>query len=93
MAQFLVLEDGETGGWSVDREALRTWVKRAETDEGVRPGTTSGDAARIAELEREAKRAGRRGVRSLPWSVFRFAAPKQRQRTLKVRRRNSARPD
>jgi transposase len=34
-------------------EALRTWVKRAETDEGVRPGTTSQDAARIAELERE----------------------------------------
>ncbi|MFJ9373279.1 transposase [Streptomyces sp. NPDC101455] len=34
-------------------EALRTWVKRAETDEGVRPGTTSQDGARIAELERE----------------------------------------
>jgi hypothetical protein len=25
-------------------EALRTWVKRAETDAGERPGTTSGDA-------------------------------------------------
>jgi transposase len=36
-------------------EALRTWVKRAETDEGLRPGTTSEDAARIAELEREVK--------------------------------------
>lgn len=36
-------------------EALRTWVKRAETYEGLRPGTTSTDAARITELERENK--------------------------------------
>ncbi|EST19395.1 transposase [Streptomycetaceae bacterium MP113-05] len=36
-------------------EALRTWVKRAETDEGLRPGTASSEAARIAELEREVK--------------------------------------
>lgn len=37
----------------VHPEALRTWVKRAEVDEGKRPGVTSADAARIAELERE----------------------------------------
>lgn len=37
----------------VHPEALRTWVKRAEIDGGVRPGTTSADASRIAELERE----------------------------------------
>ena len=37
----------------VHPEALRTWVKRAEIDDGVRPGTTSDDAQRIAELERE----------------------------------------
>ena len=37
----------------VHPEALRTWVKRAEIDGGVRAGTTSADAARIAELERE----------------------------------------
>lgn len=37
----------------VHPEALRTWVKRAEVDEGLAPGTTSQDAARIAELERE----------------------------------------
>jgi transposase len=34
-------------------EALRTWVKRAEVDAGDRPGTTTSDAERIAELERE----------------------------------------
>lgn len=37
----------------VHPEALRTWVKQAETDDRARPGTTSTDAARIAELERE----------------------------------------
>ncbi|QHC23063.1 IS3 family transposase [Streptomyces sp. GS7] len=39
----------------VHPEALRGWVKRAEIDDGVVPGTTSGEAARIAELEREVK--------------------------------------
>ncbi|WP_246477691.1 IS3 family transposase [Actinokineospora xionganensis] len=34
-------------------EALRVWVKRAEIDAGDRPGTTTGDAQRLAELERE----------------------------------------
>jgi transposase len=34
-------------------EALRTWVKKAEIDAGERPGTTSSDSERIAQLERE----------------------------------------
>jgi transposase len=34
-------------------EALRTWVRESEVEEGLPPGTTSADAARIAELERE----------------------------------------
>ena len=34
-------------------ETLRLWVKRAEIDGGVRPGTTSVEAQRIAALERE----------------------------------------
>jgi transposase len=34
-------------------EALRTWVRQAEIDGGVRPGSTTADAQRIAELERE----------------------------------------
>ncbi len=34
---------------------LRLWVSQAEVDQGVRPGTTTPDAARIAELEREVR--------------------------------------
>ncbi|WJK42571.1 transposase [Solwaraspora sp. WMMA2056] len=39
--------------FGVHPEALRVWVRQAETDAGGRPGTTSGDADRIAALERE----------------------------------------
>jgi len=37
----------------IGAETLRNWVKRAEIDSGERPGTSSDDAQRIAELERE----------------------------------------
>ena len=37
----------------VNRETLRNWVKQVEIDGGQRPGTSTGDAQRIAELERE----------------------------------------
>jgi transposase len=39
----------------VHPEALRGWVRQAEIDSGTRPGTTSDDAARIVELEREVR--------------------------------------
>lgn len=39
----------------VHPEALRTWVRQAEIDGGVRPGTTTDDATRLAELEREVR--------------------------------------
>jgi transposase len=39
----------------VHPEALRSWVKQAEIDGGERPGITSGDKQRIAELEREVR--------------------------------------
>ncbi len=44
-------------------EALRNWVRQAEIDDGVRPGVTSEDTARIVELEREVREL-RRGTRS-----------------------------
>lgn len=57
----------------VHPEALRTWVKRAETDEGLREGITSADAARITELEREVKELRRANAILKSASAF-FAA-------------------
>ncbi|MDT0345703.1 IS3 family transposase [Streptomyces litchfieldiae] len=37
----------------INRETLRNWVSRAEIDSGERPGTSTADAQRTAELERE----------------------------------------
>ena len=39
----------------VHPEALRNWVRQGEVDGGVRPGTTTDDARRLAELEREVR--------------------------------------
>ncbi len=40
-------------------ETLRVWVRQAEVDSGRRPGTTTDDKKRIAELERELREARR----------------------------------
>ena len=37
----------------INPETLRNWVTQAEIDGGGRPGTTTADAQRLAELERE----------------------------------------
>ena len=37
----------------INPETLRGWVAQAEIDAGDRPGTTTTDAQRLAELERE----------------------------------------
>jgi transposase len=39
----------------VGSESLRTWVAQAEVDGGRRPGLTSAEQQRIAELEREVR--------------------------------------
>lgn len=57
----------------VHPEALRGWVKRAEIDDETVPGTTSAEAARIAELEREVKELRRANAILKSASAF-FAA-------------------
>ena len=61
----------------VHPEALRTWVKQAEIDGGQRPGTTSSDSERIAQLERE-NRELRRANEILKTSAAFFAAAEER---------------
>ena len=39
----------------INSETLRNWVQQAEVDEGHRPGVSTAEAKRIAELEREVK--------------------------------------
>ncbi len=62
MAQDAIAEQGGrqtgvitriAGQLGVGVESLRGWVRQAEIDGGRRPGTSSDDAARIVELERE----------------------------------------
>jgi len=36
-------------------ESLRNWLRQAEIDSGGRPGTSTADSQRIAELEREVR--------------------------------------
>ena len=39
----------------INPETLRNWVSQAEVDSGQRPGTTTEDRKKIAELEREVR--------------------------------------
>ena len=62
MAQDLITEQGGQRFGVVTRvarelgigaESLRSWLKQAEIDNGSRPGTSTADAQRISELEKE----------------------------------------
>jgi transposase len=57
----------------INSETLRGWVAQAEVDAGVRPGTTTADAARIDELEREVRELRRANAILKSASAF-FAA-------------------
>jgi transposase-like protein len=49
---------------------LRGWVKQADIDAGKRPGTTTDDARRIKDLEREVKELKRANAILLAASSF-----------------------
>ena len=61
MVREAVAEGGESFGvvtrvarqLGIGPESLRNWVKQAEIDGGQRPGVTTEERRRIAELERE----------------------------------------
>jgi transposase len=54
-------------------ETLRNWVNQAEVDAGERPGTSTDDAQRLAELEREVRELRRANAILRSASAF-FAA-------------------
>jgi transposase len=39
----------------IGTESLRSWVRQAEIDDGVKPGVTSAEATRVKELEQEVR--------------------------------------
>jgi transposase len=62
----------------LNRETLRVWVRRAEVDDGRRPGLTTDERARIKELERENKELRRANEILKAASAF-FGAELDRQ--------------
>lgn len=64
----------------IPADTLRGWVQRAEVDKGLRPGTTTDDATRIVELEREVKELRRANAILKSASAF-FAAELDRPLT------------
>jgi transposase-like protein len=54
----------------INPDTLRGWVKQADVDAGRAPGTSTADAARIRELEREVKELKRANEILLAASSF-----------------------
>ncbi len=57
----------------INPETLRGWVNQAEVDAGDRPGTSTSDAQRLVELERENRELRRSNAILRSASAF-FAA-------------------
>jgi transposase len=62
----------------IHHETLRVWVRRAEVDDGRRPGLTTDERARMKELERENKELRRANEILKAASAF-FGAELDRQ--------------
>lgn len=59
-------------------ESVRTWVKQADIDDGVAPGVSSSEAARVRELEQEVREL-RRANEILKRAASFFGAELDRQ--------------
>jgi len=59
----------------IPSDTLRGWVQRAEIDEGVRPGVTTDERARVLELEREVRELRRANAILKSASAFFAAEP------------------
>jgi len=59
-------------------ESVRSWVKQAEVDDGVRPGLSTSEAERMRELEQE-NRELRRANEILKRAAAFFGAELDRQ--------------
>jgi transposase len=64
----------------INPETLRNWVKQAEVDTGRRPGLTTDERVRVAELERENRELRRANAILRSASAF-FAAELDRPHT------------
>jgi transposase len=53
MAHGAVRRVAEQLGYGV--ESVRSWVKQADVDEGVRPGVTTSEGERVKDLEQEVR--------------------------------------
>jgi transposase len=81
MVEETMAESGERWGvisrvarqLGIGEQTLRNWVERAEIDTRRRPGTTTEDKARIAELEKEVRELRRANAILKSASAF-FAA-------------------
>ena len=59
-------------------ESVRSWVRQADVDEGVAPGVTSDEAARVKDLEQEVREL-RRANEILKRAAVFFGAELDRQ--------------
>jgi transposase len=66
------------GKLGIHHETLRLWVRRAEVDQGTRPGLATDERARMRELERENKELRRANEILKAASAF-FGAELDRQ--------------
>ena len=64
----------------INGDTLRNWVKQARVDVGKQPGTTTADATRIVELEREVRELRRANAILKSAAAF-FAAELDRPST------------